>query len=406
MNLPHGSTPETAGFTCNSCGIRFVTADLQRQHMKTDWHRYNLKRRVAQLPLISSDVFAEKVLNQQKLIDEALDTEDEYGFHINHRTRSGQRQITKKDLKQMAKMDRGRLAVKATVESANNGSVRESSPALSVALSLSEFSLGDDHLTSEGEPETGSEYNYSDTDESDVFRDTDEESVHMSEDDTDLDDETLDELPTNVCFYCGKSNSSRDTNLQHMQNLHGLYIPERSFLVDLDGLLNFLHEVIVYDHECLSCGFEGKSLESIRQHVNSKGHCRVPYETELEKAVFEEFYDFSLALASPTKAHTAKKVAFSEPSSAVTLPSGNVATHRDHVRPQRPVQLLVPRAELARTVALADRRLAPGLTVTQVLRQERDAQREMQKLRNLHERRNKPKKVNYQPHFRDAILGT
>ena len=48
-------------FTCNSCGTEFKTSDLQRYHMKTEWHRYNLKRRVAHLPPITSDEFAEKL---------------------------------------------------------------------------------------------------------------------------------------------------------------------------------------------------------------------------------------------------------------------------------------------------------------------------------------------------------
>lgn len=417
--LPHGSTPATAGFTCNSCGVRFAAADLQRQHMKTDWHRYNLKRRVAGLPLISSDVFASKVLSQQKIIDEALETEDEFGFHVYHRSRSsGHRQLTKKDLKHMAKADRGRLAAKATVESADKDTSRDASPAVSVALSLSEFSLGpdSDHFVSELDAETGSDMSYSDTEDSDYYRESDDERQPSSAgEETDVEEDMLDELPNYVCFYCGKNNTEKEANIKHMLNTHGLFIPERSYLVDLDGLLAFLHEVIVYDHECLTCGFEGKSLESIRQHMESKGHCRVPYETDSEKAVFDEFYDFSAVSESPSRATTTKKVAFADPSEAdvsskeLTLPSGSKASHRDVARLQhRPALLLVPREipDLTKTVALVDRRFAPGLTVRQVSKNEKDARRMEQKQRNIHQRRNKAAKVNFQPHFRDEILGT
>ena len=35
--------------------------------MKTEWHRYNLKRRVAGLPSITAGVFAEKILTLKHL---------------------------------------------------------------------------------------------------------------------------------------------------------------------------------------------------------------------------------------------------------------------------------------------------------------------------------------------------
>ena len=49
-------------FTCNTCQVAFRSSDLQRTHMQSDWHRYNLKRRVASLPPLTSEIFAEKVL--------------------------------------------------------------------------------------------------------------------------------------------------------------------------------------------------------------------------------------------------------------------------------------------------------------------------------------------------------
>lgn len=52
----------THPFTCNTCQVAFRGSDLQRTHMQSDWHRYNLKRRVASLPPLTSEIFAEKVL--------------------------------------------------------------------------------------------------------------------------------------------------------------------------------------------------------------------------------------------------------------------------------------------------------------------------------------------------------
>lgn len=54
-----------SAFTCMSCRVAFTCADLQRTHYKTDWHRYNLKRKVAQMPPVTAESFAERVLAQR-----------------------------------------------------------------------------------------------------------------------------------------------------------------------------------------------------------------------------------------------------------------------------------------------------------------------------------------------------
>ena len=42
-----------------------ASAELQRAHYKTDWHRYNLKRKVAELPPVTAEDFTQKVLAQR-----------------------------------------------------------------------------------------------------------------------------------------------------------------------------------------------------------------------------------------------------------------------------------------------------------------------------------------------------
>ena len=57
--------PEMSLFTCITCRVAFADADLQRAHYKTDWHRYNLKRKVAELPPVTADNFQQRVLAQR-----------------------------------------------------------------------------------------------------------------------------------------------------------------------------------------------------------------------------------------------------------------------------------------------------------------------------------------------------
>lgn len=405
--------------------------------MRTEWHRYNLKRRVAQLPSILLDVFAEKVLELQRQIDEEGQNEDEFGFYVNHRRKAGgERQLTKKDLKNIARLEakRGRHPETGVLLSG-----RAASPATSVASELSEFSLGESIHYSEVDSniDTSSDYNYSDSTHSDwdSLHGSDDEDSLPSDDEDFLDELAFEILPNTYCFYCGKNNEEVENNIRHMSHRHGLYIPERTYLVDLDGLLTFLNEVVTLDHECLVCGFLGKSLESIRQHIQSKGHCTIPYDSKEERAIVAEFYNFDVD-TKPKALTSSKKVSFREVPNTeyvdviaendgdveypkdtsgqldateveMTLPTGSRVGHRSMVRYYRQ-HLPVPREfpELNRTVALVDRRFAPGLTNTQVTRQEKDMRRLEAKARNVHERKTKSRRANYQAHFRDEILGT
>lgn len=469
--LPHGSDPSTAAFTCNTCGIRFSAAEFQRKHMKTDWHKYNLKRRVAELPSIPSEVFAEKVLQLQHQREQILENEDELGFYVHHRKRPGrgERQLTKKEKRQMAK--RLMQKVKVVAGSKNNEHYEDEiegneedndhfeetgqdhdqdvdsnrlekvlltrcqSPTTSVVSEFSEFSLGDSMHLSEGESnfETGSEVHYSDTTHSDwdsLRSSEDDDGDDESEDDSD--DEIVDVLPNYFCFYCGENNHELERNIRHMSSHHGLYIPERSYLVDLEGLLTYLNEVISIDHECLTCGYTGMDLESIRKHCRSKGHCRIPYENPQERDAISEFYDFineEVIIPRLKKSKKAKTVSFAEPSIAaedelseedydgvdslsstvettLILPSGSKVGHRSMIRYYRQ-NLPGPRQapEATKTVALADRRFAPGITSVQISKQQREVNKLELKARNFHERRTKPARVNFQKHFRDEMLG-
>lgn len=427
--LPQGSTPQTSQFTCNTCGIKFVTAELQRQHMKTDWHRYNLKRRVAELPSISSDVFAEKILQQQQLHSEGDEEEDEYGFFVQKRYR--QRQPKKQVWDTLRRSRR-------EIEQDSQSLARTESPSGSVVSDFSSFSLGDSvHLPTDDES-LGSELNYSITDSD--FTDLDytegsemDESEFDSEAGADDNDELTEIIPITQCLCCGKKNEEIENNVKHMSNYHGLYIPERSFLVDLPGLLTYLSEVISYDNECLTCGFQGKNLESIRQHMRSKGHFRIPYETKEEREVVAEFYNFNVdSDGTATKSRSTKSVAFADTSDEVvvdiidndinsnysivqidksgvelTLPSGSKVGHRTMVRYYRQ-NLPLPRdlSDGEKTVALVDKRFAPGITSKDIVKQEKETQLIETRAKNVYERRTKTKKANYQKHFRDEILGT
>ena len=59
-----------ASYTCISCRVAFADGEIQRAHYKTDWHRYNLKRKVADMPPVTAENFQERVLAQRTAVIE------------------------------------------------------------------------------------------------------------------------------------------------------------------------------------------------------------------------------------------------------------------------------------------------------------------------------------------------
>lgn len=421
--------------------------------MKTEWHRYNLKRKVAQLPSISSETFAEKILSSKLRNSNDQDHEDEYGFYVATRKRKNNSRKQSKTTLRAISDQRGRAQ---TYHHTLGTAERSASPALSVASEFSQFSIGDDQesFVEIGPVSTGSELNFS---ESSEFTD----SGHELEDP--ISDEELNssflkpslvqEASDISCLYCGVNNHDIESNIKHMYKHHGLYIPERSYLVDIRGLLEYLGDA-VSRFECLVCGFHGKNLVSIRQHLHSKGHCKLPYESKEEKEQVAHYYDFMENQEDKSENNardhktTEKHVDFDklEPSTGsesdentsmnlhpsgeaeqttgindnytlvtidssgveLTTPVGSRIGHRSmhrYYRQNIPLALTV-RDEGRRTQAMVDRRLAPGLTWHQVTKQEKQSQRAEENAKNNEVRKLKTKKANYQKHFRDEILGT
>lgn len=78
-----------------------------------------------------------------------------------------------------------------------------------------------------------------------------------------------------------------------MERMHGMFIPEKSYLVDLEGLITSLQEKIYDFQECLYCGKLKPTVFGLQTHMRDKGHCKIPFHTEDEQLEIGEFYDFT-----------------------------------------------------------------------------------------------------------------
>jgi pre-60S factor REI1 len=71
-----------------------------------------------------------------------------------------------------------------------------------------------------------------------------------------------------------------------------MFIPERPYLADLEGLMKQLQRKVSEYHECLSCGKVKSTVFGVQTHMRDKGHCKIPFTTEAEQLAIGDFYDF------------------------------------------------------------------------------------------------------------------
>lgn len=95
-----------------------------------------------------------------------------------------------------------------------------------------------------------------------------------------------------LCLFCNYASPTVDLNVNHMGKQHGFFVPEREYLVDLEGLVNYLSETIQVLHTCLYCHKTLHSAHGIQTHMRDRGHCMIAYSTEEEQLDVGEFYDF------------------------------------------------------------------------------------------------------------------
>ena len=94
------------------------------------------------------------------------------------------------------------------------------------------------------------------------------------------------------CLFCNTGLENVEENVAHMSKSHGMFIPEREYLVDLVGLLHYLYRKITENNECLYCHVIRSNPAGIRTHMRDKGHCMIAFDTEEEQIEIGQFYDF------------------------------------------------------------------------------------------------------------------
>ncbi|XP_038899653.1 cytoplasmic 60S subunit biogenesis factor REI1 homolog 1 [Benincasa hispida] len=264
------------GLTCNACNKEFLDVEEQKLHYKSEWHRYNLKRKVANVPGVTEALFLARqsaaaaqenaksretsMLYSCGLCSKAYRSAQAHAQHLKSRShiiRASQGAHDQEVEKPIIKPLPQRISNKVPQQS----------------------------------EEEESEEEWEEVDPNEVMVDGNEDQ------DDDIDDIEVD-LDPSCCFMCDLEHDTIESCMVHMHKQHGFFIPDIEYLKDPKGFLTYIGLKVMRDFRCLYCNdncLPFSSLEAVRKHMEAKSHCKVHYgdEDENEEVELEEFYDYS-----------------------------------------------------------------------------------------------------------------
>ena len=279
--------------------------------MRSDWHRYNLKRRVASLPPLSSEIFAEKVLSAQattsaaaakasfetlcEVCQKKFYSENAYQNHLGSQRHLANLKVGRKGSN---KDDEVASLVSSTISLGPPISKDEDLPAAVERV--------DSEAKEEFEEIVDGIKNAAIEDEDPLSRRP--SRPHHSSNEEENRDHPISPLPSDNatekpassipgidlthCLFCPTTCTTVALNLIHMSLTHGTFIPEQPYLTDLEGLLTYLYTKIAENNECLYCHKLRSSKDAVQTHMRDKGHCMIGFTSEAEMLEVGQFYDF------------------------------------------------------------------------------------------------------------------
>lgn len=271
-------------YTCITCQVAFEGPELQRSHYKTDWHRYNLKRKVVDLPPVTAETFKERVLAIK--MEESLKLEEKHLYCTAcHKTFSSEKSYESHQRSQKHK---------DVVKKKGESPPPKASPP---KVKTTEKTEG---------------------------KEEEEEEIEEAEEG--------EPLAMNECLFCPHFEDDLESNLDHMSWTHGFFIPDIEYLVNLQGLIEYLGEKVGTANLCLYCNERGKtflSVEAVQHHMIDKSHCKLFFEADAALE-YAEFYDYSKSYpdeGSPNDDAVQTALTINDDLELV-LPSGVMLGHR------------------------------------------------------------------------------
>ncbi|XP_043283665.1 zinc finger protein 622 [Venturia canescens] len=382
-------------YSCITCRVAFRDLEIQRQHYKSDWHRYNLKRKVAELPPVSVEEFQKRVIAQRGREDKLREDKTSSRCKPCRKNFGTKTQLENHILSRKHK----ERVLKNEIEEEERRNGEEDQPMRENLPESTKPQNSMMKIQSEGTNK--------------IKRKDDEMELDSDVETVDSDEWNENPAENNDCLFCNNHSRSFLRNLKHMTLAHSFFIPDPEYCVDPKGLLIYLGEKIFSGYMCIWCNETGKAFQSsdaARAHMLDKGHCKMRHEGE-SLVEYAEFYNYSTSYPDAGEVDPDTDIEIPEIEDndyQLVLPSGNVIGHRSLMRyykqsldPNRP--LAVAKSEKLRKVLCQYRAL--GWSTTEKAAVEKKARdiSYMQRVQAKYSTKLQFKANKFQHHFRPQV---
>merc|ERR1711937_1053493 len=202
-------------FKCITCCVQFDNIEDYRAHFQSEWHCYNLKRKVAGLPPVTKIDFEErKAVAEQKQKD-------------NTKIKGKKPKQEKKSKKNHKNVNKDFEEPEITNEEVIEPKWKAGDNPRYRWLCERARAMGLDEEDDEWE-------DLSDNEEIDEGI----EGINTAE--CIIDGVNQREIPLNECFFSGHISESIDANVRYMETNYGFFIPSMENLSDKEGLLKYI----------------------------------------------------------------------------------------------------------------------------------------------------------------------
>jgi len=370
--------------TCLACRTVFPSSEQQRNHYQTEWHRYNLKRKIVELHPVSQEEFELKRLaaEKQKAVTTnnrgarrtSVPTEEfdpdrqQLRYVVCNKNFQSTKAITthlksnRHLVKEKGQQNPTQFSRQTSVESSSSVLSSQLAAEINANSECVQIVSKTQRIGSEMDIDTPLSFFDNEDDEeweSDEGEDDEWDECYMEEDGNEDDEEMevddseqkrLEEqrerrakmkasLNPKKCLFCieGRVLGSIDECLQHMQQCHTFFIPYSHLVSDVEKLLTYLQYKVEILRQCVLCSKRSKHFgvgTDVRRHMYDKGHNRMAYETPEQFLEYVAFYNepedaVDATNDDPTGEKLEELLSLAlEDQYSLVLPSGAVIGHR------------------------------------------------------------------------------
>ena len=262
-------------------GRNFSNREDLAEHYRSDWHRYNLKRREAGLPVLREEDFRARLEAALAMRREREGREE----------RSGKGHL-KKGKDQKKKKKRGVRSGGAVNEESGKAPSAVSSPPTDGEASGARADAG------EGRAEPAP----MDTDNSgeglvDASEAADMADLEAEKEEEEEEEDQVPDIDPRQSIFDSFTSATVQSNVDRMSKLYGFFVPDSEFLIDREGLIGYCHEKAKLGRTCLYCQRVFRSWRACQDHMVDSQHAKLRYEIGVDQEDFDVFYDFSAANA-------------------------------------------------------------------------------------------------------------